>query len=113
MKPFDLEKAKAGEPVATTKGEPVRIVCWDRKYDYPIVALVEEAPGQEYVYDAKHTGAVSCVAADYSLHMVPVKRTGWLNIYEAMGTYLASTKEQADSQAGDTRVACVEIEWEE
>ena len=41
MKPFDLEKAKAGEPIITRNGLPARIICFDRKASvYPIVALV-------------------------------------------------------------------------
>lgn len=31
MKPFDLELAKAGHPVQTRDGRPVRIICYDRK----------------------------------------------------------------------------------
>lgn len=32
MKPFDLEAAKAGAPVCTRSGKPVRIICWDMKW---------------------------------------------------------------------------------
>jgi hypothetical protein len=39
MKEFDLELAKAGHPVCTRDGKPVRIVCFDAKGDYPIVGL--------------------------------------------------------------------------
>ena len=41
MKPFDIEKAKAGEAVCTRDGRDVRIVCYDKAGDdYPILALV-------------------------------------------------------------------------
>lgn len=41
MKAFDLEKAKAGEPVVCRDGSPARIICFDRLHDrYNIVALV-------------------------------------------------------------------------
>lgn len=40
MKKFDLELAKQGHPVQTRNGRPVRIICWDRKSEYPIVALI-------------------------------------------------------------------------
>lgn len=40
MKPFDLEKAKAGAEVCTRDGRKVRIICTDAKGNYPIVALV-------------------------------------------------------------------------
>ena len=39
MKEFDLELAKAGHPVCTRDGKPVRIVCFDAKGDFPIVGL--------------------------------------------------------------------------
>lgn len=45
--PFDLSKAKAiqnGElngKIVTRDGRSVRIVCFDRKCDYPIIALIE------------------------------------------------------------------------
>lgn len=48
MKPFDLEKAKAGAKVITRDGKAARIVCFDRKdRDHPILALVPETPQHE------------------------------------------------------------------
>lgn len=42
MKPFDLEAAKAGEPVCTREGRKARIICFDRvELFYTIVALIE------------------------------------------------------------------------
>lgn len=32
MREFDLEAAKAGAPVCTRSGKPVRIICWDMKW---------------------------------------------------------------------------------
>lgn len=40
MKPFDLEKAKAGHPIVTRQGHKARILCFDRVSQYPIVALI-------------------------------------------------------------------------
>ena len=41
LEPFNLERAKAGEPVCTMDGKDVRILCYDRNKDfYPIVALM-------------------------------------------------------------------------
>lgn len=42
MKPFNLEEVKAGKPVCTRDGRKARIVCWDKKSEFPIIALVEE-----------------------------------------------------------------------
>ena len=56
MKPFNLEKAKAGNPVCTIRGEPVRIVCFDRKCkNYPILALIDRS-GFEVIADYTSSG---------------------------------------------------------
>lgn len=41
LKPFSLEAAKAGKPVCTRDGHKARIICFDRKDNTPIVALIE------------------------------------------------------------------------
>lgn len=49
MKPFDLEKAKAGAPLCTREGFRARIICFDANNDrFPIVALLEGDDGKEY-----------------------------------------------------------------
>ena len=41
LEPFNLERAKAGEPVCTVNGEDVKLLCFERnKVVYPIVALI-------------------------------------------------------------------------
>lgn len=47
MKPFDLEAAKNGAPVCTRGGRKVKIICFDRKGEFPIVALVDSDDTQE------------------------------------------------------------------
>lgn len=47
MKPFNLEKAKAGAPVFTRDGRDVRLLCFDRKSVYPICGLVDCTDGGE------------------------------------------------------------------
>ena len=41
MKEFNLEEAKAGKPVCMMDGSKVRILCFDAKCDFPIIALIE------------------------------------------------------------------------
>lgn len=44
MKPFDLEKAKAGAPLCTREGFRARIICFDADNDrFPIVALIKDS----------------------------------------------------------------------
>lgn len=49
LEPFDLERAKAGEPVCTRDGQDVRIICFDCKQDDAdtIVALITLDNGLE------------------------------------------------------------------
>ena len=120
LKEFDLEAAKAGKPVCTRDGRKARIICFDAKGDKPIIALVEmgtaETPNN-YPIDGK---AVSAKEASCDLMMLPEKKEGWVNIYNAGGTYYSKyiykTEKEATGQA-DTifpnHVATVKIEWYE
>ena len=47
--PFDIEKAKNGVPVKTKSGCDVRIICWDRLGEHPIVGLVKRSEELENV----------------------------------------------------------------
>lgn len=57
MKPFDLEKAKAGAPVQTRDGRPARIVSFDNSKPYPILAIIPNAAdGEETPYNYTNFG---------------------------------------------------------
>jgi hypothetical protein len=118
-KKFDIEAAKNGAPVITVTECPVRIICFDRKGDYPIVALIGvreceidtfRADGRKY--DDKRS--------DLDLRMAPVKKRGWINIYPP-GSVNASaycseayvSKAIADHYGKGDRIHCLEIEWPE
>jgi hypothetical protein len=84
MKKFDLEKAKAGAPVCTRDGKPVRIICYDAKDpNYPIVALVDNfdtETAETYTDD----GFWQRDKTDNGLNlmMASTKREGWVNIFK-------------------------------
>jgi len=40
FKPFDLEKAIAGEPICDTVGNPVKFVAYEPKAEMPVVCLM-------------------------------------------------------------------------
>ena len=69
MEKFNLELAKAGHPVCTRDGKPVRIVCFDAKGDYPIVALVYNTD-EEFARTFTNEG-LYCIGetSDYDLIM--------------------------------------------
>ena len=126
MKPFNLEQAKAGAPVCTRDGRPVRIVCYDMgsKGSYPILALVKDEDGVEdpavYKLDGRYVVDLEC---DDDLMMAPVKREGWVNLYTrhsgATATdqcVLYQSEKEARSRTlkdNGVYVATVKIEWEE
>lgn len=56
IKPFDMEAAKAGAEVETRAGRKVRILCYDVKCEFPIVAIMMMPSGAEVVYSYRITG---------------------------------------------------------
>lgn len=48
MKPFDLEKAKAGASICTRDGSKARIVCFDANNKrFPLVTLIKDSDNSE------------------------------------------------------------------
>lgn len=59
--PFDIRKAKQGAKVVTASGEDVRILCYDRKSAFEIVALILHQDDEDEVilcteYGKTHVG---------------------------------------------------------
>lgn len=126
MKEFDLEKAKAGHPVCTRDGKPARILCFDRiwkKEPRPIIALVEEEPGDERVRVYKPNGKYLDVQMDDNdLMMAGEKKEGWVNIFSGgtlgrIVSLIYSSEEEAFKFADKGRrpgyITTTKIEWEE
>ena len=126
MKPFNLEQAKAGAPVCTRDGQPVRIICYDRKghKNYQLLALVESPIGVEFTVSYALNGHHSLDSeADLDLMMASVKREGWVNLYTCHSGAtvtdqwaLYQSEKEARSQILEDNgvyVATVKIEWEE
>ena len=120
MKPFDLEKAKAGHPVCTRDGKDVRIICWDRKFKpYPIVTLVLGKDGNEYLESFTEEG---CYYLDreenLDLFLKDANRVAWTNIYhDGMGNpyndELFESEGEAKTKARKNVVKTIKVEWEE
>jgi hypothetical protein len=80
MKPFDLEKAKNGHPVCTRDGRDARIICFDKKGDRPILALVDDEI--EYLFSYNGDGFYfDCVSSRHDLLMRTSKTTYYTNVY--------------------------------
>lgn len=76
MKPFNLERALAGDPVVTRDGEPVTQLTQFIGLDSEEALFgVQDKKVRRWFLDGKY------IADDYSrldLFMAPVKREGWL-----------------------------------
>ena len=113
LKPFDLEAAKAGKPVCTRDGSKARIVCFDRKDNAPIIALIERVDGIEILQCYHNDG--KCFHDETSnndLMMLPEKKEGWVNLYKSS---VRSTKEEAMKYRNKCNdyIDTIKIEWEE
>lgn len=126
LKPFDIQKAREGKPVCTRDGRKARIICFDAKDTQPIIGLYEkniDGIVREYLcsyhtdgrmYDDQDTG--------YDLMMLPEKKEGWVNVYDADTTFyfvegmVYNTKEEAIKHINpdnEIYTTTVKIEWEE
>lgn len=81
--PFDLERAKAGDPVETRGGNKVRILCFDRKGNYPIVALIDDDDSEAEEIESftlEGTHALGCVT-NFDLVMAPKVIVKYVIVY--------------------------------
>ena len=127
MKPFDLEKALAGEPVVTRSGAPVIEIHHFAKVEdsnSSVYALVDG-----YVRSFTKRGAYCLgVEHEYDMFMAPAKRTMWGIMYRDcaddngklyLHPFLYPTEEKARSEterlinAGNKAIMFFPIEWEE
>ena len=85
LKPFNLNAAKQGKPVCTRDSCKARIICFDRKDNTPIVALIERVDGIEILQCFYNDG--KCFhdsTSDNDLMMLPEKKEGWVNVYKGI-----------------------------
>lgn len=96
--PFNLEAAKAGEPVEMEDGTPIhRFLCFDRAYPgYPIVATYFDKDGKEqtetFTRNGKYDIVGGCVFGK-DLRMAakkPKTVTRWMNVTKTGGNYTAA-----------------------
>ena len=122
MKPFNIELAKQGKSVCTKDGRKARIICFDRKNDFPIIALIESANRGEilqcYLNDGK---CCDNETSDYDLMMLSEKKEMWMNIYKSTTNYISGrslydTEEAAKAGADMADVDYItttKVSWEE
>lgn len=119
MKQFDINLAKQGHPVQTRDGKPVRIICFDRKGNNPIVALVGD---EEVIFWYDETGKQCAgIHGNKDLFMATTKHEGWINLYKdedgtiRTGKNVHSSEKEAEISLinGTEYITTIKIEWEE
>jgi hypothetical protein len=106
------------KPVQTRDGRSVRILCTDKKGEFPIVALVTDENDKEFIGSYSSGGRYfNQGCSDNDLVNVPERVERWLNIYppsikDAMPSF-CSTKELADNHAGPHRIGILHIIYED
>ena len=120
LKPFDLEAAKAGKPVCTRDGRKARIICWDKKGNYPIVALIQDNENSEHIEYYTENGIFSNGGNEKNrdLMMFTRKKEGWLNIYKDFEdtvccVYPTEKEALEDGETEKDYITTIKIEWEE
>ena len=121
LKPFDIQKAREGKPVCTRDGRKARIICFDRKDNTPIVALIERVDGIEILqcfYNDRKCFHDS--TSDNDLMMLPEKKEGWVNVYKGIDGVTFSkhpytSKDEAIKKSGILfgRIDTIKVSWEE
>ena len=93
LKPFDIQKAREGKPVCTRDGHKARIICFDKKGAYPIVALVNDYNEEEYIknYDEFGKKIIGRETGD-DLMMLSEKKEGWINVYKRESEYICENE---------------------
>jgi hypothetical protein len=119
MKPFNLERAKAGDPVITRDGLKVRILCFDRKWFGEDTILGLASKNEELELPAIwNLSGESIDGSGDNLFMAPVKKEGWINIWidrrRITGSQGPFETEEIAKEIGRKGNYCtVKVEWEE
>ena len=124
MRFFNLDEylKKPSLKVVTRDGREVRIICTDMKSRYKIVGIVyDKKDDTESVEVFQENGTLFIhTTSNYDLFFAPVKKEGWVNIYDITRTNCISriykTKEEAETIGKGCKsgyITTTKIEWEE
>jgi hypothetical protein len=118
MKPFDLQKALAGEPVVTRDGREVTQLT---KFDapnclFPIAAVVAGELETFSIGGKFRIGGET--KHDLFMATKTVKKEGWVNVYKNQSNdiecgHVFKNPEEAAKYSNSFRIATTKIEWEE
>jgi len=107
--PFNLEKAKAGDPILKDKS-PCRLLLYVPGINHFNRVLVEQG-GIVFAYNEQGLAAGFTTP---SLTMAPKKHVVWVNMYpDLLRTLFWLSRAMADIESSPDRIACLRIEFTE
>jgi hypothetical protein len=128
MKPFNLEEAKAGKPVCTRTGLPVRIICFDRlDNQYNLIGLIQITENNEdmIIFTLEGKYFMDSEENEYDLFMNTANRSHICIMQTKDGKIFPYpqffTREKAltfyddadTPKTGTVKIAITEVTWEE
>ena len=125
MKQFSLDELKKNpsRKIVTRDWRTVRIICTDFQSDKPIIGLVKDKEeNKERAYNFSEDGrqypTEDVVESNLDLFFVPIKKEGWVNIYQdnkLKWNSIFDTKEKAEEigKSSDNYITTIKIEWEQ
>ena len=123
LEPFNLQEylKNPSRQIVNRDGNPARIICTDKKgNDSPVIALITEDDGKEYVDHFTEDGLYAKGEINSRDILFSVeKKVGWVNLYKNLfnnviaGSAVYHKKELAEScKEFDGYIATVRVEWE-
>lgn len=103
-KPFDLERALAGDPVVTREGRPVTqlVKFKDANCDiYAVYGVVDDSV-ESWCVDGRY--CANSDECEYDIFMAPKKRTVWVNLYPDEFAFWYDSEEEADGGCRHHRI---------
>lgn len=126
MKQFNLKEylENPNRKVVTRDGRSVRIICTDRKGEYPVVGLVMNVKGnKEGVWTFSKQGYFLVDRVDeFDLFFAPVPQKGWMNVFKfreatsvAAGGVIYESEQAARKAIENNQnyITTIKVEWEE
>ena len=124
MKQFSLDEFKKNpsRKIVTRDRRAVRIICTDFQSEKPIIGLVKIDENEEGAYNFSEDGrqypTEDVVESNLDLFFVPIKKEGWVNIYQDnkfKWNSIFDTKEEAEEigKSLDNYITTIKIEWEQ
>lgn len=122
LKPFNLERALAGDPVVTKNGRKItELRFFSTKNEHPVAGFIDGSNQlQQWTVQGQRYGKYS--ESDFDLFMAPIEKSGWIKIFtQQVGAIKATTSCIYDNEAdalnfsspGAPTGLVVQIKWTE